>query len=81
MICAVGEDPMATRVWVALGAPCVSVFVPLRPVDGVPPALSDAQQWRLGAARRDVVERDPTALAAVREELDPIETELWESAV
>jgi secernin len=81
MICSVGEDPRDIRVWVALGAPCVSVFVPLRPATGVPVELSDPTAWWAGAARRDAVDADPHRLGAVRAELDPLEARLWERPV
>jgi secernin len=72
------------RAWVAPGSPCVSVFVPVFPretVDGaVASALRDESLWRAASALRERVERDPEAIAAIRAELDPLETELWQEA-
>jgi len=73
------------RAWVATGSPCVGVFVPvllcpgLEP-DGVPAALADEVLWHDAATLRDRVERDPGAMAAIREVLDPLEAELWDEA-
>lgn len=78
MICTVPTgDPAGARAWVALGSPCVSVYVPFHPVDGVPPGLSDPTRWARLAVLRNLVESDPERIAAVRARLDPIEAAAW----
>jgi secernin len=67
------------RVWVALGNPCTSVFLPCFP-PAVAPELADAAQWRRFAALRDRVVADPGRLSDVRGELGVVEAELWEAA-
>jgi secernin len=81
------EDP--ARAWVALGSPCVSVYVPV-PVPGsgpspsddvpVPAVVGDADTWLRFAAVRDAVGVDAGALAVVRAELSVLEDALWEEA-
>jgi secernin len=68
------------RSWVAVGSPCVSVYVPMIGMPALPTGLVDDQLWRLGADLRRRVEADGDALAAIREVLDPLEAELWEEA-
>jgi secernin len=68
------------RAWVAPGSPCVSVYVPLFPPDGVPPELADPGTWKRIAALRDRVEADPDGLRAIRLELAAVEAELWDAA-
>jgi hypothetical protein len=81
MIVEVPADPHATvRAWCALGSPCVSVYVPVFPFSGIPAELSAAATWSRFAALRDQVERDPAALAVIREILAPVEAELWTTA-
>jgi len=71
---------------VALGSPCVSIYVPAFPATagGPPPfipfELSRAQLWHAVDQLRQVVEERPGALAAVRAVLDPVEAELWSEA-
>lgn len=65
------------QVWVALGNPCVSVFVPLLDVHTVPRLLSDPATWSRFALLRDRVDTDPGALADVRAVLGPVERRLW----
>ncbi len=69
------------RAWVALGSPCASVFVPIRPFDGlgagVPPPLGASSTWQRFAELRDRAEADDGALAGIRTVLAPLETELW----
>jgi hypothetical protein len=74
------------RVWVALGSPCASVFVPAFPrsVAGPPPfvpfELSGEELWQAADAVRRHVEDDPEALSHVRSTLDQVEDELWAEA-
>jgi hypothetical protein len=70
-----GHAPM--RAWVALGSPCVSVYMPVFPPDGVPYELADTGTWKRFAALRDRAEADPDALAPIRAVLADVETELW----
>jgi secernin len=71
------------RAYVALGSPCVSIYVPAFPrsVAGPPPfvpfELSNEALWRAADTLRRQVEADPEALGAIREVLDPVEHELW----
>ena len=76
----VAADPDApARVWVALGSPCASVYVPgFAPL--VAPELASAHEWARFAALRDRVERDAGALATVRVRLASVEAELWAQA-
>jgi secernin len=70
-------DPDAPlRAWVAVGSPCVSVYVPVV-VPDVPRALSEPSTWERFRLLRDRVERDGAQLAAVRDVLGPVEDELW----
>lgn len=78
MIADLPADPGAPlRAWVAPGNPCVSVFVPVFPLDAVPAALADPAAWRAFAALRDRVEADSSALAPIRAAFAPLEAELW----
>ncbi len=80
MICDLSADPEApVRLWVALGSPCVGVYVPGF-FDAMPAALSDPLQWDRFRLLRDRVEQDGAALAEVRAVLGPVETDLWEEA-
>jgi secernin len=81
MVAELPGDPEAPlRAWVALGSPCASIFVPVFPGRLVPGELADPATWTLFATLRDAVERDGSALEAVRGVLDPIERELWEES-
>ncbi|MEO6467688.1 MAG: hypothetical protein ABIP21_01205, partial [Acidimicrobiia bacterium] len=81
MVCVVDPNPdRATRAYVALGSPCVSVYVPVFPAVGVPAALSDPRTWSRFAAARDRVEAAPDALAATRAVFRPVEGDLWARA-
>lgn len=73
IIAELGEE---TRVWAALGQPCVSVYVPAT-ICGAPSELGQAETWQAFAALRDRVEADDGALAEIRSVLDPAERELW----
>ena len=68
------------RAWIALGSPCVSVYVPAFPPAAVTAELSDPANWSRFAALRERVERDGGELRAIREVLAPIEAQLWEAA-
>ena len=76
-------DGAPLRAYVALGSPCVSIYVPafLRTAAGPPPfvprELSSETMWRAADALRQRVEADPAAIEAIREVLDPVEEELW----
>ena len=71
------------RAYVALGSPCVSIYVPafVRTAAGPPPfvprELSNEAMWWAADALRQRVEADPAAIGAIREVLDPVEEELW----
>jgi secernin len=71
------------RAFVALGSPCVSIYVPafVRTAAGPPPfvprELSSEVMWRAADALRQRVEADPAAIGEIREVLDPVEEELW----
>jgi secernin len=81
MICQLSEDPAEPlRAWVAVGSPCVSVFVPVFPGVAVPEALAAETTWRRFDALRQRVEARPSALAEVRGVLAPIEAALWARA-
>ncbi len=73
-------DPDERRAWIALGSPCVSVFVPTFPAVGTPRPLGDPTTWARFAALRDHVDADPGRITGVRRHLDPVEDALWERA-
>ena len=79
-------DGAPLRVYVALGSPCASIYVPAFPrtAGGPPPfvpvELSTDELWHAADALRRLVEADPDALVAVRETLQPVEDELWAEA-
>ena len=74
------------RAYLAPGSPCVCIYVPAFPrsVAGPPPfvpvELSGEELWHVADALRQRVEDDPSALAGIREVLDPVEDELWAEA-
>jgi hypothetical protein len=74
------EDPdLPLRTWVAVGSPCVSVYLPgFGP--NAPAALADPSTWARFARLRDRVEADPDELAGIRARLGPLESELWAEA-
>ncbi len=81
MVCDLPADPDAPlRAWVALGSPCVSVYVPVFPPSPVPAAWTDPTTWEQFRQLRDRVEADGAVLAGIREVLGPLERELWEEA-
>jgi len=71
------------RAFVALGSPCVSIYVPafVRTAAGPPPfvprELSNEAMWWATDALRQRVEKDPDAIGPIRQVLDPVEEELW----
>jgi secernin len=71
------DDGMPVRAWVALGSPCVSVYVPVFPPADVPSELGDPEAWARFARLRERVDRDSDELIEIRGVLGPIETELW----
>jgi secernin len=79
-------DGAPLRAYVALGSPCVSIYVPafLRTAAGAPPfvpfELSSEVMWRAADVLRQHLERDPLAIGTIREVLDPIEDEIWQEA-
>jgi secernin len=73
----------APRVWVALGNPCASIFVPVVDLAVPPAALADpATAARFAALARSVEQAGtgPGRLAAIRAALGPVEAELWARA-
>ncbi len=74
------------QAFVALGSPCVSIFVPAfprtaaGPVAFVPPELSSEELWRAAHALRLRAESAPEAITAIRHVLQPVEDELWDEA-
>jgi secernin len=79
-------DGAPLRAFVALGSPCVSIYVPAFPrtAAGPPPfvpfELSSEAMWRAADALRQQLEQDPHAIASIREVLGPVEDELWYEA-
>ncbi len=67
------------RVWVSLGNPCSSVYVPCFP-PAVAPELADPLQWLRFARLRDRIEAAPDLLAEVRPLLAIVEADLWAQA-
>jgi secernin len=89
MIAELHEDPEVTpRAWVALGNPCVSIFVPVFPPDLGAPPLATPATWaafdRLKRRAEDAADEDPAqgleVLAAIRDHLGPVERRLWDDA-
>ena len=79
MIAELRSDDAPARVWLALGSPCVSVYVPAF-LSAVPVELADEAQWRRFARLRDRVEADADELAVVQTVLSRVEAELWGEA-
>ncbi len=74
------DEDEPVRAWVALGSPCVSVYVPVFPTATVPAELARTETWSRFAALRTRVEHDSDALAEVRARFAPVEAELWDAA-
>ena len=66
------------RAWLAQGAPCVSVFIPVSATAAAPPGLADPLTWHRVARLRELVDADPALLPDVRTTLDPLEARLWD---
>ncbi|HEX5096787.1 MAG TPA: hypothetical protein VFX21_12260, partial [Acidimicrobiia bacterium] len=79
MITELRDDGAPARVWLALGSPCVSVYVPAF-LPAVPVELAAEAQWFRFAQLRRRVEGWADALAAVQEVLAPVEAALWDEA-
>jgi hypothetical protein len=85
-----GDRP--ARAWVALGSPCVSVYLPVPapgpgagadggPTGPPPPAAAgDPEVWSRLAAVRDAAEGDAAVLGAARDEMAVLEDSLWDEA-
>jgi hypothetical protein len=81
MVAEVTADPdTADRLWIALGSPCASVYVPGFVGRALPAMLGEAQTWSRFAGLRARVEGEPGALETVREVLAPLEAALWDEA-
>jgi hypothetical protein len=76
-------------VWLALGSPCTSVFVPVWLGGGteapggpiLPSLLADKAVWQDFVTLREAVEADGSKLVLVRAVLDPVEDDLFEMAL
>jgi secernin len=79
-------DGAPLRTYVALGSPCVSIYVPAFPktmagrTPFVPFEISTETMWRAAEAVRQRVDADPGSLGAIRSVLAPVEAELWAEA-
>ncbi len=87
------NDAAPMRTWVSLGTPCTGVFLPvavrfaegaMRASATVPEVVGDAEAWRTFAALGRRVEargeEGASALAAIRDVLDPLEASTWAQA-
>jgi hypothetical protein len=74
------EQPV--RVWVALGNPCASIFVPGFLPEAIPSALAEVTTAaRFAALSRSVEGENGLArLEQIRSVLNPLESELWRGA-
>ena len=79
LIAELRTDGAPSRIWTALGNPCLSVLVPGFP-PAIAPELADAAQWARFARLRDWVERDPDEFASVTARVQAVEAELWDRA-
>lgn len=81
MIAELPSDSAAPcRAWVALGSPCVGIYVPVLVPGPAPTALADAGVWKSFDALRERVEADAAALGTIRRALGPIEADAWDEA-
>lgn len=71
-------EPM--RAWVALGQPCISIYIPVFPPLGVPRELAGPAKWAKFARLRDIVEADGSQLVRIRAMFAPLESQLWAEA-
>jgi dipeptidase len=80
------DQGVPLRTYIALGSPCVSVYLPAFPATaaGVAPCipfeLSNAELWHAADTLRVLVEDQPDRLFDIRAQLDPLEAELWSEA-
>jgi secernin len=76
------DEGPPVRVWVALGSPCASIYVPGFLPSGVAAALADVSTAeRFASLARSVEGADGAArLADIRVTLGPLETDLWHEA-
>jgi secernin len=74
------DSDSPARAWVALGSPCVSVYIPVFPPACVPSELGEADSWARFARLRDRVEGVAEELIEIRGVLSSIEAELWAEA-
>jgi secernin len=77
MVASLGEGP--PRLWIALGAPCASIFVPAV-FPEVPSVLASEETWRRFDDLRRRAEAQAAELVAIRTVLAPLEHELWSEA-
>jgi secernin len=79
-------DGAPLRTYVALGSPCVSIYIPAFPSTAgglapfIPFEVSRAELWHAAAALRTRVEADPDAIHGIRQVLGPVVGELWAEA-
>ncbi|HLH27993.1 MAG TPA: hypothetical protein VKW77_03705 [Acidimicrobiales bacterium] len=73
-----GTGPL--RAWLAVGSPCVSVYVPVLGPPHAGQVGADARLFRDAAELRSRVESDGSELDRIRATLDPLEGELWDEA-
>jgi secernin len=83
------EPDRAPRAWVAMGSPCVSLYLPIfgAGVGILPDALSRPETFARFTQLRERVETTPwdreksdASVAEIRSVLDPIEVDLWDEA-
>jgi len=80
------EGGAPLRGWVALGSPCVSIYLPVfvstssGPPPFIPFEVSRHELWQAADTLRQVVDDDPAALPAIRRHLAPVEDEIWVEA-
>jgi secernin len=73
------RDDERMRMWICLGNPCVSVYVPQFP-SGAAPELAEAATWSRFARLRDRAEASQDEYDAIRAALAPVERGLWAEA-
>jgi len=80
------RDGAPLQAYVALGSPCVSIYIPAFPATFggpplyVPKELSHETLWRAVDTLRRAVEANPDLIHEVRSVLGPVEDELWAEA-
>jgi hypothetical protein len=80
MVAELPADDGPVRAWVAVGSPCVSVFVPVFPPSVSPVQLAEPALWHRFERLRLRVEEDADALARIRAVTGPLEGALWAEA-